>query len=270
MKFVDRRKVWKQRFWFFYRLAAYLRLKLSPETIYTTSSGACFYISRYSYVERLIQKGEFEKTRAAFLREILARGDVFLDIGANIGFFTVLAAQCGASVKAFEPDPLNYRRLLRNIKLNGLNSAQVETRPWGVGRESGKALLHRPLTDNYGMSSIVSNQSPDGMGVPVRRLDDLVSSFDSRYVIKVDVEGAELQVLQGAMGVLPQMKVGSLWLVEVHRGAGVDANSVVDHFKRHDYRIDYFDEETGKKVPAVQGIGDILLLAEKLPALHSD
>lgn len=269
MTTTDPKTAWKERLWFFYRLLARLRLAVSPEAIHTTPTGARFYINRHSYVERLIESGGFEQARVAYLCELLVPGDVFLDIGANIGFFTVLAARCGASVRAFEPDPLNYQRLLRNVKLNGFSAAQVEAHPWALGRESGEVLLHRPLTDNYGRSSIIAQESPDGMPVPLRRLDDLLRSFDSRYVVKVDVEGAELQVLEGATGVLDRMKPGSWWLVEVHRGAGVEVEAVAGLFTRHGYRVSFLDDATGKVVLAAPDDGDVLLLAEKLDVLSS-
>jgi FkbM family methyltransferase len=254
---------WKQRFWFLYRLLARLRLLLSPETVYTAPSGERYFISRFSYVERQIARGEFEETRATYLRRRLGPGDAFFDIGANIGFFTVLAARCGASVRAFEPDPANYERLLRNVRLNDFGPAQVETHPCALGQESGHVLLSRPLTDNYGRSSTVASHSPDAIRVPLRRLDDLLHAFPSRCVVKIDVEGAELKVLDGAVAALDRMPAGSLWLVEVHTGAGIQPDAVAERFRRFGYRVSFFDDATGN-ILADPGAGhDILLLAER-------
>lgn len=254
---------WKQRLWFLYRLAARLRFLITAEATHVSPSGERYRINRYSFVERMIKNGTYEKMRASYLRGHLTPADVFVDIGANIGFFTVIAAHRGASVHAFEPDPMNYQRLVRNVKLNGFSETQVKTYPCALGGESGYAVLHRPLSDNYGMASIVGAPAPDGIRVPLRRLDDVLKPFPSRCVIKIDVEGAELQVLDGAESFLAKMKGGSLWLVEVHDEVGVEISSVAGRFRSRGYLVSYFDDTTGEITPRVPAGSDILLLAER-------
>jgi len=252
---------WKQKLWFLYRLLARLRFRLTAETTHVEPSGERYRINPYSYIERMIKNGAYEKRRASYLRSHLTATDVFVDIGANIGFFTVIAARKGASVHAFEPDPMNYQRLLRNVKLNGFSRTQVKTYPCALGRESGHALLHRPLTDNYGMVSMVDGLAPDGLRVPMRRLDDVLQPFPSRCVVKIDVEGAELQVLEGAKSFLDRMKANSLWLVEVHNEVGVEMTSVAGRFRTWGYLVSYFDDDTGEITARVPAGNDILLLA---------
>lgn len=264
MNHADHDAGWKSRPTILYRFLARLRMLLSRETTYTSPFGERYFINRYSYVERMIQGGDFEKARAAYLRSRIAPNDVFLDIGANIGFFTVLASRCGATVHAFEPDPANYRRLLRNVKLNGFGEGRMKTYPCALGDTSGRAELYRPLTDNYGRSSIVANQSPDAIRVSLRRLDDIPIPFSARCIVKIDVEGAELQVLDGALATLEKLKENSLWLVEVHVGAGVQVEAVAARFRPFGYRISYFDDATGNIVASANPGQDVLLLAKKI------
>jgi len=138
------------------------------------------------------------------------------------------------------------------------------TYPCALGSASGSVALRRPLTDNYGRASIVSDQSPDSIRVSLCRLDDILVSFSTRCIVKIDVEGAELQVLDGALSMLERMKEGSLWLVEVHVGAGVSVDAVAARFRRFDYRISYFDDTTGALVAREEPGRDVLLLAERL------
>ncbi len=262
MSTVDPKESWKQRFWFIYRFLARLRMTLSRDTIHLGPSGERYYVNHYSFVERMIKQGEFENKRAAYLHDLLTSEDVFVDIGANIGFFTVIAAQAGATVHAFEPDETNYQRLLRNLKLNGFKEPQVKTYRCALSDKSGHATLYRSLTDNYGRVSLVSEKSPDGYEVPLRRLDDILTSFDQRYVVKVDVEGAEVLVLDGALGMMVKIRPGSLWLVEVHLTAGVQVAMVAERFTRFGYAVSFFDDVTGKTLTEAPPNRDILLLAE--------
>jgi len=235
----------------------------ASDRIYESAEGERYFINRYSFVERCISEGGFEKTRAAFLRKQLGPGDIFIDIGANIGLFTILAARRGATVEAFEPAPFNYERLERNIQLNHFRAGQVASHPCALGNSSGEVTLRRPLNDNYGMASIVARHAPDGIRVPVRRLDDALCVSARRYVVKVDVEGAELQVLEGAKATLGKMKSGSLWLVEVHVTEGVEVDSVAECFRQLGYAVTYFNDETGEITRQAEPGTDPLLLAQR-------
>lgn len=246
-----------------YRGLASLRMALTRETIYVGAAGARYHINRYSYVERLIANNEFETERARFVCKQIRPKDIFIDIGANIGFFSILAARLGAEVWAFEPEPNNLKRLRRNIELNGFTAEQVTVFNFALGNESGEVCLYRPLTDNYGRSAIGLSEATDSVTVPIRRLDEVLKPTNTRCVVKVDVEGAELQVFGGGDSVIANMSAGSLWLVEVHVGAGVDTNAVAERFLRHSYEVSYFDDVTGLRSAKPSDGEDVLLVAER-------
>jgi FkbM family methyltransferase len=254
---------WKQKAWVLYRVLARLRMLLTPDRVYETPEGERYLVNRYSFVERSISEGGFEKARVEFLRRLLGPDDVFVDIGGNIGLFTVLAARCGATVESFEPDPFNYRRLARNVALNGFAQDQVSLHQFALGDKTGHVTLRRPLNDNYGMSSIVASHAPDGTEVLIRRLDDILALSAKRFVVKIDVEGAELQVLDGARVTLEKMKEGSLWLVEIHITEGIEVESVAQRFRQLGYGISYFDDDTGKIINHATPGTDPLLIAQR-------
>lgn len=135
----------------------------------------------------------------------LRRGDLFLDVGANVGTYTVLASGvCGASTFAFEPDPNTASRLRRNIELNSLGD-RVEVYECALGAERGNA----PFT--VGLDTVNRIASSGGSGtrsVRMETLDDIVRDAPPA-MMKIDVEGWELEVLSGAGRVLgnPALRV---------------------------------------------------------------
>lgn len=138
-----------------------------------------------------------------FLRHYLRNGDVFVDVGANIGYFTVYAGLCvgsGGQVHAVEPDGQNVQLLEANTVLNTL--ANVRVHHTALADSSCNATLFRHA-DNAGAHSL--RQAPglaEGPCVAVSRLDELLAGQRSPRLIKIDVQGAEVPVLRGAAGLL--------------------------------------------------------------------
>ncbi|ANY15961.1 FkbM family methyltransferase [Bordetella pseudohinzii] len=136
------------------------------------------------------------------LLDIAARvrpGTVILDIGANIGNHTVffgLFCQAGL-VMSFEPQPAVYQTLRRNVSLNALQDC-VKTFPVGLGRQARRARLGQVDPNNIGMTKLDLAAEGD---IEVRVLDELLHELENPpevSVIKIDVEGMELDVLRGA------------------------------------------------------------------------
>lgn len=135
-----------------------------------------------------------------FLRE----GDLFLDIGANIGSFSVLASGvCKARSWAFEPDPQTMRYLKRNIEVNGLEDL-VEVHETALGERDGEVAF----TVGRDSTNRVAEAGETSRRVSVARLDTIVGSAKP-IMIKMDVEGYEEQVVRGASATLqkPELKV---------------------------------------------------------------
>ena len=134
-------------------------------------------------------------------------GSVVLDIGANIGYFTLLAAVLAGDkgmVLAVEPDPHNFSLLERNIASN--QKQTVALYPCALGAQAGAADLYRSPDQNFGDHRLYNSSGGDSdtrmegvVEVPVRTGDELVTSATSAPIdfIKMDVQGYECYVLRG-------------------------------------------------------------------------
>lgn len=139
-------------------------------------------------------------------RELIGPGDTVLDVGANIGLWAMGAARRAGPtgvVHAVEPVPENYARLVSNLKLNDLG--RVHAAPIAFSNRCGRVTMFRP---RYGNSGHPSLGCRDGVDEPFQidatTLDQYCELADIEKVdfIKIDVEGAELLVLEGAPRVL--------------------------------------------------------------------
>lgn len=132
------------------------------------------------------------------LRKYVEDGGVFVDIGANIGYYSLMAAVFGASrIIAIEPNPPAYARLEFNIAANGFQN-RIVTLPLALGEHSGQATLFVPEQGDIGGSRI-SDHTIDGKQVHVR-LEPLATVLAGQDItridaLKIDVEGMEDIVL---------------------------------------------------------------------------
>jgi FkbM family methyltransferase len=136
----------------------------------------------------------------AFLRRYLRRGDTVVDVGANVGLTALQAWSLVGSageVHAFEPHPQIFEYLTGNIRLNGAQDI-VRAYNLALGSEARDVWFTNRRADDQNAVSPAST----GLRVPMIRLDDAVADVASVSLLKVDVEGYELHVLQGASAVL--------------------------------------------------------------------
>lgn len=142
-----------------------------------------------------------EAADQAFVAHLLRPEDVFIDVGANVGAYTVLAAGvCGARVRAYEPVPSLQRDLRANIALNGLD-ALATAYAVAVGEAEGEVTI----TDSLDVTNhvVVGRAAAEADGrtrvVPVAPLDALLADRPSgRLFLKIDVEGYEAAAVAGA------------------------------------------------------------------------
>jgi FkbM family methyltransferase len=174
-----------------------------PVTVLSGAARGCRLVIR-PRKEKFYWTGVYEPHLQRAIRQLLQPGQTFWDVGAHIGFFAVIASRAvGASgqVHCFEPMDDNRERLGRTVALNGL--ANVTISDLAVSGESGHATLYPH--EHSQMWALGGHQVQNGQeGVPVRvcSLDDLAAMFGDPHVVKVDVEGAELEVLRGGTRLL--------------------------------------------------------------------
>lgn len=150
----------------------------------------------------LIVRGTLEPPVQEALRRLLAPGAVFYDIGANVGFFTILGARLvgpGGRVVAFEPVPACARAVARNAELNGFDHATVRAQAVGAAGGSATLLVVGEASWSHLASTGRHADVRDELEVEVVAIDELVGAGEipPPDVVKLDTEGAELQVLHG-------------------------------------------------------------------------
>lgn len=177
----------------------------------------------------------------ALIDEIVAEvqaDDVYWDVGANIGTHALLpaAANPEASVIAVEPHHRNIAKLIRNKTLNDLENVTIL--PVALSDRNGTAALHgeedRP---GYGSFSLVDTSAETVADVPVRPGDDVIEDgVPTPSVVKIDVEGGELAVLDGLEGTLSSSAVRTVFC-EVHQQEGVSEDTVERRFREFGYDV---------------------------------
>ncbi len=148
--------------------------------------------------------GTHDPVTQVALKSLLQPGMTFYDVGANVGFFSVIAARlvgAGGRVVAFEPLPVNARAIRHNAQLNGFT--HIDAREQALGGSDGEASFMLSAEPTWGKLTSVGKAPDQHTGetvVAVRRLDGLIEQegLPPPDVMKIDVEGAELEMLAGA------------------------------------------------------------------------
>jgi FkbM family methyltransferase len=168
--------------------------------------GAMMYLRSDTFVGRSFdQYGEFSEGEVTLFRDWLRQGDVALDVGANIGAMTIpMAQRVGPSgvVYAFEPQRILFQVLCGNVALNELGN--VQTLQWAVGNAGGTtkvAPLDYGAQNNFGG---VSLGGIHGEEVAVIAIDDI--NLPKLRLLKMDVEGMELNAIMGAMATIERCR----------------------------------------------------------------
>lgn len=138
------------------------------------------------------------------LDRFLHKNETFIDIGANIGTFTLYASKLVGSegkVLTFEPHPKFYNFMLYNIKLNGFQN--IDYHNVGLSNENSELYFSENLDS---MNHILTQQSNDSIKVKVHKLDDYTEAYKIIDLIKIDIEGYELFCLKGALSTLKKTR----------------------------------------------------------------
>lgn len=166
--------------------------------------------------------GTYERDTVNALKKVLKPGMTFVDVGAHVGFYTLLAARLvGAQgrVYAFEPNPGIFHMLTRNVEENGYQDI-VRLIPKAVSNREGKARLFVPEGES-GEATLFPSSGGKGQDIEVESttLDSFFAqeAWPNVDLIKVDVEGAEVEVLEG-MRELARKSKGLKLIVEFNPG----------------------------------------------------
>jgi FkbM family methyltransferase len=169
----------------------------------TTRHGFRLNLTLTELVDRTIYcSGEWEPLETNLIRQLLRPGDSFADVGANIGYFSLLGAQLvgpEGKVYAFEANARTFALFEANLALN--RAANVTPHLVAVGEAPGTVWIAHEEEGNAGADFTVSEDPGHGAAVPVSRLDSLIADPRLR-LIKLDIEGAEAKAIRGADALL--------------------------------------------------------------------
>ncbi len=226
--------------------------------LYYVPAYRCFMylnLSEPLTLRRLV--GQYERTKMGLFRRCIKDGMVVVDVGANLGDFTLVAAKAvgpRGKVVAFEPDPQNFGWLTKSVDRNGFKN--IEIRQEALSANEGTAPFF--LSDVSGWHTLKAGQIPlSGERAPItvqtRPLDTL--ALDRLDVVKIDVEGAEYEVLSGAERHLTQFR--PLLFVDLHASMGANVDGVTRMLRGLSYKL-YGIGNHGRTSDRVDPNGELL------------
>jgi FkbM family methyltransferase len=188
--------------------------------------------------------GLHEYNDMSFLLHVLREGDLFVDVGANIGSYTVLAsAHVGADTISFEPVPSTYANLVQNISVNQVQQKATALNI-GLGSSKGKIGFNTDSFDT--MHHVAEANEPVSIEVPIERLDDVLQNKRVPLLIKIDVEGFETEVLKGAGDTLKQQALKAI-IVELNGAGsryGYDERKIHQSLLDHGFKACYYEPKS--------------------------
>jgi FkbM family methyltransferase len=171
----------------------------------------------------LFLTGRWEPVLTDLIVNALSPGDVFIDVGANAGYYTLLAATAvrdAGRVYAFEASPGLYQLLSENVAANHFSNVQLSC--VAVGDAPGACTIFAPRSSNAGHGTIVPAVAErEGHRAEAVVRCDVLSALMPLHdllrarVVKIDIEGAERMAVEGIVAHLPQFSVETEWLIEL-------------------------------------------------------
>lgn len=184
--------------------------------------------------------GNWEAWNAVAILNELQNNEQFLDVGANVGYYTLAAMHNLNYVRYFEPNPEIFDFIQRSIDLNGNGMESAHGYQYAVGEKEDKLILHTHEGHSGGASLVGEGE---GIEVPVVPLDVAVTPFiTEKQVIKVDVEGFEREVWNGAERL--RNDIDNVWFLEwvpVRHGAEYNREWLTEVLETHDLQMVNYD-----------------------------
>ncbi len=241
----------------------YSRVSHTRIDVATPSGMLTVDLTDRSVAQKLYLGCAYEPKEYELLSRLLEPGMTFFDVGAHVGYYTLLASKrvgAGGRVVAFEPDTRNFQLLTENVRSNGLTN--VEPVNMAVGSHDGDLQLYRD-PDYAGDHRIHAIAGRASITVRCTTLDAFCSGGSGPDVMKMDVQGAEGEVLAGMMRLLreapPRAIVAEYWPAEL-ASVGTDPQQLVDGVLASGYTVYNVPDES-----AAVRVDDVAALVRSLP-----
>jgi FkbM family methyltransferase len=187
-----------------------------------TKNGVFFSLDIRDHIQRQIfWYGYYERQYTQFLLGLLQPGDVFVDVGGNIGYYTLMAASIvrrPGKVYCFEPSLASFQRIQKNVSINGFDNITLSR--LALSNSKGEASLYLSSNDNSGTSGLskASNYSGIDERIDTTTMDEFIKTYaiDRVDVVKIDIEGHELEALEGMSDLIDRFK--PLFMIEICKG----------------------------------------------------
>lgn len=185
-------------------------------------------------------------------------GGLFVDVGANAGYFSCIwtSKRRNNQCLAIEASPRNCELLTSNIERSNLRT-QVEIRNLGASNQNGVLEFDLGPVEQTGWGRLSTGKMKNKGGsieVPVAKLDDLISTNDSISVLKIDVEGTETWVLEGASNLLANRRIHRIFFEHdpILMGQyGIREASAINMLKDYGFSVTPMPESRGREMAAI-------------------
>ncbi|MFQ3599368.1 MAG: FkbM family methyltransferase, partial [Chloroherpetonaceae bacterium] len=183
--------------------------------------GIKYQLNCKDWIQKHIYFDTFERREIKTALQYVERGGggIYFDVGSNVGFYALnFAKQSGRNGKvyAFEPDPKTYQKLRKNIELNHFNEI-IESFDTAVAEVSGEKIFYISSKESSAWGTTIQEgkeRAIESLSVKTISLDEFVSEKGIKEInfMKVDVEGGEFELMQGAKNVFKSKAVKKLFI----------------------------------------------------------
>lgn len=254
------------------KLRGDLFVNCGPQTI-RTHHGLLMSIDPFDFVGRHIYvEGIYENECANLILTLLKPGDCFLDVGANIGYFTLLAVKAVGPqgvIHAFEASPRILGMLKTNITLNNFDN--IEVHPKFVSDTCEKVSFYIASSDNLGRSGMLDpGDAAEKIDVSSITINSLLPLLPRVKVAKIDVEGAESLVLLGMSDIIARDKPYIIFELtqELLFQAGTNATEVCEYLRKYGYTLYRIDAGLHLMVELPKGQCNVLAVHQHAKILE--
>ena len=223
------------------------------------------------YVLSLYLDHEYEPEESRLIGDILSVGDIAFDVGANIGYTTCLMATAvgeSGQIHAFEPEPQNYDLLSQNIALNGITC--VTTNRQALSSHSGSGYIHL-AKENRGDHTLLPMPGRERTPIGVTTFDEYVAAHcvaQRVRLVKIDVQGYELEVLRGMHQSLQRKLVDAVmleyWPARL-KMTGVRSSKLLEFLAPLPYTAELVSDTAGHVYKSVTEIAEASSIIETRP-----